>query len=145
MLCFWNLSFWVWFLAFLRPKVVKNCGISEFCVFLGLIFWRFSGLKWQRIMAFPKFLSSRHARISFCGWAFLLGLWMGNRMSNCVPFCYWKGAKFAEKINLFWAILACFIHTLSESECFACWGRAESTLLLRSWDVRIPSLSQEKR
>ena len=51
-------------------------------------------------------------------------------MPNCIPFCYWKGAKFVEKINLFWAILVCVVHTLSESECFACWDRAESALFL---------------
>ena len=47
-------------------------------------------------------------------------------MPNCVPFCYWKGAKFAEKINLFWAILACVVNTLSESECFVCLGPKDS-------------------
>ena len=30
-------SFWVGFLAFLWPKVVKNCGVSKIRVFLGLI------------------------------------------------------------------------------------------------------------
>ena len=40
---------------------------------------------------------------------------------NFVPFCYWKGAKFAGKIYIFWAILTCVIDALSES--FSCWGQ----------------------
>ena len=32
------MSFWVGFLAFLWPQVVKKHGVSEICVFLGRIF-----------------------------------------------------------------------------------------------------------
>ena len=68
-------------LAILWPKVTKNYGVPEICVFLGGVFgislaqsaeeswryqnsclsgsdfWCFSGPKCQRIMAFPKFMS----------------------------------------------------------------------------------------
>ena len=40
---------------------------------------------------------------------------------NFVPFCYWKGAKFVEKIYIFWAILTYVINALSKS--FLCWGQ----------------------
>ena len=36
-------------------------------------------------------------------------------MLNFIPFCYWKGAKFAGKIYIFWAILTCVVHALSKS------------------------------
>ena len=42
-------------------------------------------------------------------------------MLNFVPFCYWKGAKFAEKIYIFWAILTCVVDALSKS--LLCWGK----------------------
>ena len=70
-----------WILAILWPKVAKNYGVAEIRVFLGRIFgislaqgveelwrsqnlclsgsdfWCFPGLKCQRIMTFPKFVS----------------------------------------------------------------------------------------
>ena len=44
-------------LVILWPKVAKNYGIAKIRVFLGRIFGVFSGPRWQRNMAFPKFVS----------------------------------------------------------------------------------------
>ena len=44
-------------LKILWSKVAKNYGIAKIRVFLGLSFWRFSGPRWQRNMAFLKFVS----------------------------------------------------------------------------------------
>ena len=76
-------------------------------------------------MAFLKFVSfCIQTCLNFVLWvSFLAGVGTGNRMPNFISFCYWKGVKFMEKIYLFWAILACVIHALSESESFVCWGQ----------------------
>ena len=56
-------------------------------------------------------------------------------MSNCVPFCYWKGAKFAENefsgsILCEFVFFACVVHTVPELKKIFCVleGRAESAL-----------------
>ena len=100
------MSFWVRFLVFLWPKVMKNHGVPKIRVFLH-----------------PEMLK-------FCVVG-ELSCW-GHKLEidvlNFVPFCYWKGAKFVGKIYIFWAILMCVIHALSKS--FRAGGRAESTLVL---------------
>ena len=47
---------------------------------------------------------------------------------NFVPFCYWKGVKFMEKIYIFWAILRYVIDALSKSFCAG--GRSKSALVI---------------
>ena len=44
----------------------------------------------------------------------------------------WKGTKqeIRRKMYIFWAILTCVVHVLSESESFHAEGRAESALVL---------------
>ena len=96
-------SFWGSFLTFLWPKVPKNYGIPKIHVFLH-----------------PEMLEFYVVGELSCR-----GLLTGNRMLNFIPFCYWKGAKFVGKIYIFWAILTCIIHALSESESFLCWGQGK--------------------
>ena len=66
-------SFWVRFLAILWPKVMNNYGVPKIRVFLH-----------------PEMLE-------FCGVG-ELSCW-GHKLEidvlNFVPFCYWKGTKFA--------------------------------------------------
>ena len=92
------LSGWDFF-VFLWPKVMKNHGVSEIHVFLH-----------------PEMLE-------FCVVG-ELPCW-GHKLEidvlNFVPFCYWKGAKFAGKIYIFWEILTCIIDALSKS--FSCCGK----------------------
>ena len=71
-------SFWVRFLGFLWPKVTNNYGVPKIRVFLH-----------------PEMLK-------FCVVG-ELSCW-GHKLEidvlNFVPFCYWKGAKFAENIHI---------------------------------------------
>ena len=115
-------------LAILWPKVAKNYGISKIRVFLGLIFgislaqgaeelWHSQNLclsgadiltfLWPKV---PKnhgvpeirvFLHPEMLEFHVVGELSCRGLLTGNRMLNFVPFCYWKGAKFAgENIHI---------------------------------------------
>ena len=85
-------SFWVGFLAFLWPEVAKNYGVSEICVFLH-----------------PDMLK-------FCSVG-ELSCWGCELEIECqivYPSVTGK-VQNLQKINLFWAILACVVHTLSKS------------------------------
>ena len=88
-------------LTFLWPKVAKNYGVPKIHVFLH-----------------PEMLEFHVVGELSCR-----GLLTGNRMLNFIPFCYWKVAKITGKIYIFWAILTCVVHALSESESFSCWGQ----------------------
>ena len=99
------MSFWVGFLAFLWPKVMKNHGVPEICVFLH-----------------PETLEFHVVGELSC-WGRKLEI-----VLNFIPFCYWKGAKFVGKIYIFLAILTC-VATLCLN-LFCAGGRAESALVL---------------
>ena len=117
------MSFWVGFLAFLWPKVMKNHGVPEIRVFLGWIL----AFLWPKVTknhGVPEIRVFMHPEmLKFCVVG-ELSCW-GHKLEidvlNFVPFCYWKGAKFMGKIYIFWAILMCVVHALSKS--FSCWGQ----------------------
>ena len=100
------MSFWVRFLAFLWPKVTNNYGVPKINVFLH-----------------PETLKFHVVGELSC-WGHKLEI----DVLHFIPFCYWKGAKFAGKIYIFWAILVCIIDALSKS--FHAGGRSESTLVI---------------
>ena len=116
-------SFWVEFLAFLWPKVTNNHGVPEIRVFL-----------WPKVTnnyGVPKICVFLHPEmLKFCVVG-ELSCW-GHKLEidvlNFNPFCYWKGAKFVQKIYIFWAILMCIVDALSQS--FHAGGRSESALVI---------------
>ena len=72
-------SFWVGFLVFLWLKVKNNYVIPKIRVFLH-----------------PEMLKFRVVGEFSC-----LGHKLERDVLNFVPFCYWKGVKFAEKYTYF--------------------------------------------
>ena len=57
------------------------------------VFWvGFLAFLWLKVVK-KHGMSEIHAVGELSCW----GCKLENRVSNCVPFCYWKGAKFAEK------------------------------------------------
>ena len=109
-------------LAFLWPKVVKNHGISEICVFLGriLVFLWPKVVKNYGVSEIHVFLHPD--MLEFCS----LGE-LSCRGCELEIECQIAYPSVTGKVQ---NLRACVVHTLSESECFACWGRAESALLL---------------
>ena len=93
-------------MAFLWPKVMNNHGVPKIRVFLH-----------------PEMLK-------FCvvGELSCWGCKLEIDVLNFVPFCYWKGVKFVEKIYIFWAILMCIVDALSKS--LRAGGRSESALVI---------------
>ena len=125
--------FW-WFLAFCWLNVVKKHGIAEICAVSGQVL-AFLWLKVAKKNGMSKICAVLGAQISFCGWAFLLGLWTENRVPNCIPFCYWKGANFAEENEFFGQFCVNFgVHRLHSAWIWKIFsvleGRAESALNL---------------
>ena len=119
-----NLSFWVGFLAFLWLQVAKKHGVPKIHVFLVL-----------------KFCSVGE-----------LSCWGCELEIECqivYPSVTGK-VQTLPKVNLFWSILACVVHTLSKSKCFCVLGAGQKAhfylvFYVKFGDIRIPSLSQEKR
>ena len=72
-------AFWVRFLAFLWPKVMNNYGVPKIHVFLH-----------------PEMLEFHVVGELSC-WGCKLEI----DVVNFILFCYWKGAKFAEKYTYF--------------------------------------------
>ena len=71
-------SFWVGFLAFLWPKVMNNYGVPKIRGFLH-----------------PEILEFHVVgELSFWGHK------LERDVLNFIPFCYWKGVKFAENIHI---------------------------------------------
>ena len=71
-----------WFLKILWSQVVNNDVVSEIRIFLGVEMLKF------------------HVVDGVLGELSVWGLQTGINVSNFVPFCYWKGAKFVEKIEI---------------------------------------------
>ena len=83
-------------------------------------------------MVFPKFVSFCIQTCSnFILWvSFLAGVVNWKYNAKLRTLLLLERCKICGKVDLFWSILACVIHTLSEFECVCAEGRAESTLLL---------------
>ena len=117
------MSFWVGFLAFFWLLVVKKHGVPEIHVFLVLKFCSVGEL------------SCRGCELEIeCQIAYPS---VTGKVQNL------------QKVNLFWSILACIVHTLSESECFCmlgAWQKAHFYLVfyVKFGDVRIPPFPKGK-
>ena len=86
-----------WILAILWPKVMNNYGVPEICVFLG----RILVILWPKVTnnyGVPEIHVFLHPEmLKFCVVG-ELSCWdrkLEIDVPNFVPFCYWKGVKFA--------------------------------------------------
>ena len=112
-------------LVILWPKVAKSYGISKIHVFLGLIL----AFLWSKV---PKnygvskicvFLHPDMLKFCLVGELTCWGCELEIECQILYPSVTGKVRNLRKKYTYFWAILACVVHALSESESFVCWGQ----------------------
>ena len=111
-------------MAFLWLKVVKKHGVPKICVFLGRIFGisLASGSK----ETWHSQNSCLSGYLNYILWvSSLAGVVNWKKSVKLHTLLLLERCEICGKVNLFWSILACVVHTFSESECFCMLGAGQ--------------------